>query len=104
MRHNIYVYIFVMAAVTYAIRALPLVVWTKEIKSPWIRSFLYYVPYAALAAMTFPAIFFSTASIVSGVIGFAAALYLAYRGKSLLTVAISACAVVFVVERIMAFL
>ncbi len=104
MRHNIYVYIFVMAAVTYAIRALPLVVWTKEIKSPWIRSFLYYVPYAALAAMTFPAILFSTASIVSGVIGFAAALFLSYKGKSLLTVAISACAVVFVVERIMAFL
>ena len=56
MNHNIYIYIFVMAAVTYLIRMLPLVLFKKEITSPFVKSFLYYVPYACLAAMTFPAI------------------------------------------------
>ena len=56
MSHNIYIYILVMAAVTYLIRMLPLALSRKEITSPFIRSFLYYVPYACLAAMTFPAI------------------------------------------------
>ena len=56
MSHNIYIYIFVMAGVTYLIRMLPLVLAKKEISSPFIKSFLYYVPYACLAAMTFPAI------------------------------------------------
>lgn len=55
MSHNIYIYILVMAAVTYLIRMLPLALSRKEITSPFIRSFLYYVPYACLAAMTFPA-------------------------------------------------
>ena len=58
MSHNIYIYILVMAAVTYLIRMLPLALSRKEITSPFIRSFLYYVPYACLAAMTFPAIHF----------------------------------------------
>ena len=58
MSHNIYIYILVMAAVTYLIRMLPLALSRKEITSPFIRSFLYYVPYACLAAMTFPAILF----------------------------------------------
>ena len=56
MNHNIYIYIFVMAAVTYLIRMLPLTLIRKEIKSTYIKSFLYYVPYVTLAAMTFPAI------------------------------------------------
>ena len=59
MSHNIYIYILVMAAVTYLIRMLPLALSRKEITSPFIRSFLYYVPYACLAAMTFPAILFA---------------------------------------------
>lgn len=99
MTHNIYVYILIMAVTTYAIRALPLVLVRREIKNPFIRSFLHYVPYAALAAMTFPAILYSTASILSGVLGFATAIVLAYREKSLLTVALSSCAVVFLAER-----
>ena len=88
----IYAYIFVMAGVTYLIRMLPLVLFKKEITSPYIKSFLYYVPYACLAAMTFPAILTATALIV------------AYRDISLLTVALFACAAVFVAERIMGFL
>ncbi len=101
MSHNIYVYILVMAGVTYLIRMLPLVLFRREITSPFVKSFLYYVPYACLAAMTFPAILFSTASVISAVVGFAVALIAAYKEKSLLTVALCACAAVFVAERIL---
>lgn len=104
MKTNIYLYILVMAGVTYLIRVLPMVLSRKEITSPYIKSFLYYVPYACLAAMTFPAILFSTSSVVSAVVGFGAALIAAYREKSLLSVAIVACIAVFVTERILAFL
>ena len=107
MSHNIYIYILVMAAVTYLIRMLPLALSRKEITSPFIRSFLYYVPYACLAAMTFPAILFATDSVIKGVaggiIGFIVALIAAYKEKSLLTVALFACAAVFIVERILEF-
>ena len=74
MSHNIYIYILVMAAVTYLIRMLPLALSRKEITSPFIRSFLYYVPYACLAAMTFPAILFATDSVISAAVGFIVAL------------------------------
>lgn len=103
MSHNIYIYIFVMAGVTYLIRMLPLVLAKKEISNPFIKSFLYYVPYACLAAMTFPAILFATESPVSGAAGLGAALIVAYKEKSLLTVALAACCAVFVVERILQF-
>ncbi len=99
---NVYVYIFVMAGVTYLIRMLPLVLFKKEITSPFVKSFLYYVPYACLAAMTFPAILTATsAGIVSGIAALIVALIAAYREKSLLTVAVCACAAVFIVERVM---
>jgi branched-subunit amino acid transport protein len=91
-----------MAVTTYLIRMLPLVLMKKEIKSRFIKSFLYYVPYACLAAMTVPAVLYSTSSILSGIVGFAVALIAAYREKSLLTVALLACAAVFLVERILA--
>ena len=101
MSHNVYIYILVMAGVTYLIRMLPLALFRKEITSPFVKSFLYYVPYACLAAMTFPAILFSTASVISAVVGFAVTLIAAYKEKSLLTVALCACAAVFVAERIL---
>lgn len=104
MSHNVYIYILVMAGVTYLIRMLPLALFRKEITSPFVKSFLYYVPYACLAAMTFPAILFSTANVISALAGFAVALIVAYREKSLLTVALCACAAVFIVERIMEFI
>ena len=103
MSHNIYIYIFVMAGVTYLIRMLPLVLAKKEISNPFIKSFLYYLPYACLAAMTFPAILFATESPVSGAAGLGAALIAAYKEKSLLTVALAACCAVFVGERILQF-
>lgn len=102
MSHNIYLYILVMAGVTYLIRMLPLALAKKEITSPFVKSFLYYVPYACLAAMTFPAILSSTASVISAAVGFIVALIAAYREKSLLSVALLACAAVFIVERLFA--
>lgn len=103
MEHNIYLYILVMAGVTYLIRQLPLVLSKKEITNIHVRSFLYYVPYACLAAMTFPAILYSTASVYSAFIGLIVAVIAAYNGKSLLTVALLACAAVFAAERILPF-
>ena len=90
----------VMAVVTYLIRMLPLVLARKEIKSKFIKSFLYYVPYACLAAMTFPAILSSTDYLISAIVGFAVAILLAYLEKSMILVALAACAAVFVCEQI----
>ena len=99
MSHNVYLYILVMAGVTYLIRMLPLALSRREITSPFIKSFLYYVPYACLAAMTFPAILSSTSGTVSAAVGLGVALVAAYKEKILLTVALLACAAVFIVER-----
>ena len=85
----------VMALVTYLIRMLPMTLFTRKIRSRFLRSFLYYVPYAVLGAMTFPAIFITTGGIVSGLVGTLVALILAFCRKGLLTVAVSACAAVF---------
>ena len=92
--------ILVMAGVTYLIRVLPLVLFRKEIKSPYLKSFLYYIPYACLAAMTFPEILWSADTTAGSVAGFAVAVILALRKKSLITVALAACVAVFAAERI----
>lgn len=89
-------YIVVMALVTYVIRMVPLTFFQKEINSPFIKSFLFYVPYAVLGAMTFPAIFTSGGSIIPSCIGCLVGLILAYKNKSLLTVALVACVIVYV--------
>ena len=91
-------YILVMAAATDLIRMLPLTLIRGQIRSPFIRSFLYYVPYVTLSVMTFPAILTATSSIWSGAAALAAAVLLAYRGRSLFQVSLAACAVVFVLE------
>ena len=98
MGGNLYIYILVMAVVTYLIRLLPLTLIRREIKNVYIRSFLYYVPYVTLAVMTFPAILSATESVWSALAGFAAAVILAYRGGSLFQVSIAACLAVFVLE------
>ena len=100
---SIYVYIFTMALTTYLIRMLPLTIFRKPIKSRFLRSFLHYVPFACLAAMTFPAILTSTATVISGTAALITAVVLAYRGKSLLTVAVSASAAVILTEWVLAF-
>ncbi len=93
--------IFVMALVTYLPRMLPLALFRKPIRSRFIRSFLSYVPYAVLAAMTFPAVFQSTSSYLSALVGLLVALVFAYLEKGLLTVALSATAAVLIVEQIL---
>lgn len=100
---NIYVYIFTMALTTYFIRVLPLTIFRKPIRSRFLRSFLHYVPYACLTAMTFPAILSSTATVLSGAAALAVAIALAYRGKSLIVVAVSSSAAVLIVEWILKF-
>ena len=94
-------YTFVMAAVTYLIRMLPFVVFRKPIKNRFVKSFLYYVPYAVLGAMTFPAILYSTSSLTSAAVGLAVSVILAWFGRGLLTVAVSACVAVYLAEWIM---
>ena len=88
-------YIAVMALVTYLIRMVPFALVRKKVTSRYLRSFLYYIPYAVLGAMTIPAIFTSTGSVPSAVAGFAVAMVLAYFKQSLLTVALAACAAAY---------
>ena len=96
--------IMVMALVTYLVRVLPIVIFRKKITNVRIKSFLYYVPYAVLSAMTFPAILSSTATIISGTAALVIAVFLAYRGKSLLTVSLAASAAVMLTDWVMALL
>ncbi len=98
MQDNVYIYIFIMAAVSYAIRALPVTLIRGKIRSPFLQSFLYYVPYVTLAVMTFPAIIESTQSPVSGILALAAGAAAAWFGGSLFQVASLCCVIVFVSE------
>lgn len=91
-------YLIVMAGVTYLIRAVPFAMFRKEIKNKYVKSFLQYVPFAVLSAMTIPDIFFATDMLVSAVVALAVAVILAYREKSLLTVALVSCVSVYAVE------
>ena len=99
--HNIWLYILVMAGVTYLIRVLPLTLIRKEIKNRTIRSFLSYVPYVTLAVMTFPAILEATNNMWAGLAALIAGILLAWFGGSLFQVAVLACVVVFVLELIL---
>lgn len=101
---KILIAILIMAAVTYIVRMAPLVFMKRKIENRFIQSFLQYVPYAVLAAMTFPEVIYSTANLVSAFAGLLTALLLAYRGKGLLTVALGSTAVVFVAEQMMRLL
>ena len=100
MQHNVYIYIFIMAAVTFLIRVLPLTLIRKKITNVTLRSFLYYVPYVTLAVMTFPAIIEATNSVWSGLAALIVGVLLAYFGVSLFGVAVCSCVVVFIIELI----
>lgn len=100
MRLSLICYTLIMAGVTYLLRAAPILIFQKKIENTFIQSFLFYVPYAVLAAMTFPAILMSTRSGLSAAAGLLIALILGWRGKGLLTVALAACAAVYLVELI----
>jgi branched-subunit amino acid transport protein len=101
---SIYGYIFAMALTTYLIRVLPLTVWRKPIKNRFLRSFLHYVPYACLTAMTFPAILDSGSSMISGAAALVVAGVLAFLGKSLVAVALGASAALWVMEWILLYI
>ena len=98
MKHNIYIYIAVMTAVTYLIRVLPLTLIRKKITNVTLRSFLYYVPYVTLSVMTFPAIINATHSPIAGIAAFAAGLVAAWFNAGLFKVSCVCCAVVFILE------
>lgn len=98
MNHNIYIYILIMAGVSYAIRVLPLTLIRKQIKNQFVQSFLYYVPYVTLAVMTFPAITEATQSPIAGGVALVVGMIAAWFGASLFQVAVSCCGVVFLLE------
>lgn len=106
----IYLYILVMAVTTYLIRAIPLTLIKKPIRNRFLKSFLHYVPAACLTAMTFPAILYATNNaplsihMLSGGAGLVVAVLLALKKRSLIVVAVAACAAVFVTEQIIKFL
>lgn len=89
---SIAIYIGVMALVTYSVRVIPFTVFRKKIKSRFLKSFLYYIPYAILSAMTIPAIFYSTGNIITAAVGTVIAIALAYLDLPLIIVALAASA------------
>ena len=98
MEHNIWIYLLIMAAVSYLIRMAPLALIRREITNRLLRSFLFYVPYATLAVMTFPAIMEATQKPVAGFCALIAGIVLAWKGCSLFQVAVLCCVVAFVAE------
>ena len=101
---SFFLYLFVMAAITYLIRMIPLVLIKKKIKNKTVLSFLHYIPFTVLAVMTVPAIFISTSYVMSAIFGFIVAILLSLKNKSLLTVAAFSSFTVFVVEWLIEFL
>ena len=98
MKHNIYIYIAIMAAVTFVIRVLPLTLIRGKIKNKFLRSFLYYVPYVTLSVMTFPAIIEATQTPLSGIFALAVGGVCAYKGAGLFKVAVACCVTVLALE------
>ena len=94
----------VAALATYTLRAVPLLLLRREIESRWINSFLYFVPWAVVSAMVIPDIFTSTSSVVSATIGLIVALFLAWRGRSLLVVVLAAAVAVYLTELVQPYL
>ena len=97
-------YIFVMALTTYLVRMLPFTLFRKKIKSTFLKSFFHYIPYAVLGAMTIPWIFYSTGHFLGALSGTVVAFVLAYFERSLIVVALSSCAVAFLVQLICSLL
>ncbi|MBQ5472325.1 MAG: AzlD domain-containing protein [Treponema sp.] len=95
---NVYIYILLAGGVSFLIRALPSVLIRKPIKNQFIKSFLFYVPYVTLAAMTFPAIIEATQSPIAGIIALIVGIIISWFGAGLLPVACVSCLIVFVTE------
>ncbi len=101
MTEHFWLYLLIMAGVTYLIRMLPLTIFRREIKSDFVQSFLYYVPFAVLGAMTIPDVLYATGDFRTAAVGLIVAVILAWRGKSLLTVALLACAAVLAAQGVL---
>ncbi len=97
-KNNVYIYILIMAGVSFLIRVLPLTLIRRQITNRYLRSFLFYVPYVTLAVMTFPAIIRATENPVAGAAALVCGIALAWKGASLFQVASISCATVFVLE------
>ncbi|MCQ2478239.1 MAG: AzlD domain-containing protein [Clostridia bacterium] len=97
------IYLAAMAAVTYLVRMVPLVIFKKQIKNKYVLSFLSYMPYAVLSAMAFPAVFFATGNVISAAVGFAVALTAAFFKRGLITVAALASAAALITELIIRY-
>ncbi|MEE3467329.1 MAG: AzlD domain-containing protein [Eubacterium sp.] len=93
-----FIYLILMAGSTYLIRAIPFVLVKKRIENRYVRSFLMYIPYAVLTAMTIPAILYATSSLWSAVVGLTAAVIMSLIGFGLMPVALVACAAVYTTE------
>lgn len=102
------IYVAVMAGVTYLVRMLPFVIFRKKIRSPFVKSVLYYMPYAVLTAMTIPAVFTAAGNDINGIIaslaGVIIAVLLSIKRSSLVVVAAAACVVVYAVGKILIFI
>ena len=96
--HNMYLYLLIMAGVSYLVRVLPMTLIRRPIKNRFIRSFLYYVPYVTLSVMTFPAILESTDKPWISLVGFGAAMIMAYCRISLFMVSMGCCLLVFLLQ------
>ena len=92
------IYLLIMAGSTYLIRAIPFALMKKKIKNQFVNSFLYYIPYTVLAAMTFPSALYATGNVISASVGLAAAILVSLKTKSLTIVAVTACAAVLATE------
>ena len=97
MKHTFPVYLLVMSLITYAVRAVPFTLFGRKVRNRFFRSFLYYIPYTVLAAMTFPGILYATSSLLPAAAGTATAISLSLKGRGLITVSLSACIVALLV-------
>ncbi|MGY3725497.1 Branched-chain amino acid transport protein (AzlD) [Granulicatella balaenopterae] len=102
--HNNYTYIFVMVLVTYSLRVLPLTLIRQQITHPFVRAFLYYVPYVTLSVMTFPAIILATDNPIAGMAAFVIGVIFAWYKHNLLTVAVVCCVTVYLADFLLAMM
>ena len=101
--HGFWVYLLIIAGSTYLIRAIPFAAVQKKITNRFVRSFLYYIPYTVLSAMTFPAALYATGNIIAASAGLVVAVLFAVKGRSLTVVAALSCATVFLCEQFLSF-
>ncbi len=100
IRPGFFLYLLVMAGVTYLVRMIPLILVKGKIKNRFILSFLHYMPFAVLSVMTVPTMFFATGSLIAGIVGFIVALVSSYFNRSLITVALLTCLAAYLTQLI----